>query len=247
PCPPFFELGDNLLVRSSHGCLDMPVFFLNRELKKRYKKDYFNAVNNREARFKKELYSLFPDRILKVKENIVIDVNDKRTDIDAIVFDPHLKILGLFQLKWQDAFSTSMQERFSRISNLIPKSVEWIEKIAAWIDTNNAGSILDRCKISDNDHLINDIYLFVLARNHVHFSDQALDKRAIWASWYQVIEASAKVKDLRHSDPIGEFAAKLQFFSPGNRKSFEENKSIQDFDYNIGRYHITVNRMKGNT
>ncbi len=246
PCPPFFELGDNLLTRSSHGCLDMPVFFLNRELKRRYRKDYFNAVNNREARFKNQLYSLFPESIVKVNENLVIDVNNKRTDIDAIVFDPNRKILGLFQLKWQDTFSTSMQERFSRISNLIPKSVQWIDKIVAWIKANNAKSILEKCKINDKDHRIDDIYLFVLSRNHVHFSNQTLDKRAVWASWYQVMEASAKIKDPTQSNPIGEFAAKLQFYSPGIRRDLEENKSIQDFNYNIGRYNITVNRMKGN-
>ncbi|WPV65410.1 hypothetical protein [Chitinophaga sp. LS1] len=243
PCSPFFELANNILMRSSHGCLDMPVFFLNRELKKRYQKDYFNAVNNREARFKKQLYSLFPDRILKIHENIVVKIDNKSTDIDAIIFDPERKVLGLFQLKWQDAFSTSMQERFSRISNLIPKSVEWIEKIEAWIKANNAKSILEKLKISNSDYSGYDIYLFVISRNHVHFSNQSLDKRAVWASWYQVIEASAKVKDPLQSNPIGEFAAKLRFFSPEMRNKVEGGQFIHDFDYKVAQTNISIRRM----
>lgn len=243
PCPLFFELAENVLMRSSHGCLDMPVFFLNRELKRRYPRDYFNAVNNREKRFKDQLYSLFPEKIIKTNENVVIKIDNKSTDIDAIIFDPKKKSLGLFQLKWQDTFSTSMKERFSRMSNLVPKSVEWIDKVEAWLQANGAKQILEKLNIKNEDE-IHDIHLFVLSRNHVHFSNQQLDKRAIWASWFQVIEASAKVKDPHQTDPIGEFAAKLQFFSPSMRKDLENDHAIQNSDFKIANYNISIRSSK---
>lgn len=209
---PYFHIGKDMLMRSSFGSLDRPVFFLNRELKRKYPKDYFNAVNNREARFKKQLYDLFPqERIFKIEQNIDIKIAGASTDIDAVLYDKERGTLGLFQLKWQDTFYTSMKERFSRITNLIPKSVEWIDKVENWLKSNDAATILNTLKIG-NIGKIETIHLFVISRNHVHFTNQPLDKRAIWASWYQVIETFARIKDSTMANPISELALKLNFF-----------------------------------
>jgi len=245
PPSPFFELGNDTLMRSSYGCLNSPVFFLNRELKRRYEKDYFNAVNNRELRFRNQLYDFFPeDRIIKVERNIIIKNGNESTDIDAILFDKERKNLALFQLKWQDSFSTSIVERYSRITNLIPKSVEWIDKVERWIHNNDAKSILRTLMIEEVTGQVNDIYLFVISRNHVHFSNQKLDERAIWSSWFQVIEAQAKIKSISNSNPLGDFAARLKFFNPEMRRKYEQNYVPDDFDFKFSKYNISIKSKK---
>ena len=125
PLPIFFEVGGELLIRSVAGCFSNPFSILNRELKRKYKKDYDKAVNNRENRFRNELFKLFPqNNVIKVPKEINISFNGIRTDIDAVVFDQTAGTLGLFQLKWQDRYGYSIKERYSRISNLFPKANE---------------------------------------------------------------------------------------------------------------------------
>ena len=244
PCAPYFQISENIWMRSIYGCLEMPVFFLNRELKRRFKYDYDNAVNNRELRFRNELYSLFPqERIVSVHSNVNIIIKGKvLTDIDAVLYDRERKVLGLFQLKWQDSYSSSMRERYSRISNLIPKSVEWIDKVQKWIMNSEPKKILKTCKLNYDE--IEDIHLFVISRHHMNFTSQTLDKRAIWASWFQLIEASAKVKDQSNSNPIVELAVKLKFFSPEVRNSREEKIDLEDNEFNFSKYKVKINSKR---
>ena len=230
---PYYEIGENVWMRSTEGCITMPVFFLNRELKRRFPNDYFEAVNSREERFREQLYDLFEyDWIKCINENLDIGT----TDIDAAVFDTNRKVLGLFQLKWQDYFSTSMRERRSRISNMIPKSVEWIDKVSSWYSVNDAKTILKKCGIEGSE--IQEVHLFVLSRNHVHFTNQELDERATWGSWFQLVEASSKVKDLTNANPIAEMVAKLRFLYPAVRKEVEgeikqSNMELKFADYTV--------------
>lgn len=238
---PYFHIGNDMLIRSSFGSLDRPVFFLNRELKRKYPTDYFNAVNRREDRFRKQLYSLFPqEKIVKIEQNVDIVVGEASTDIDAVLYDKVRGTLGLFQLKWQDTFYASMKERFSRITNLIPKSVEWIDKIESWLKANDEATILKTLKINETIGKIETIHLFVISRNHVHFTNQPLDKRAVWASWYQVIESDAKIKDPSGSNPISELAAKLTFFSPEQRKVIDEFKNRDNYKFKFANYEVNV-------
>ena len=158
-----------------------------KEFKRKYPQDYFKAVNRREKRFKEQLYHFFPqEKIIKIIENIEIKTDKGNTDIDAILYDKEENILALFQLKWQDPFYNSMTERFSRITNLIPKSIEWIDKIVSLLSNNSVKSILKTLKINVDVNELDDVFIFVLSREHVNFTNQKLDKRAIWASWYQI-------------------------------------------------------------
>lgn len=235
---PYYELGSDVWMRSTEGCITMPVFFLNRELKRRFPKDYFEAVNRREERFRSQLYDFFKyDWIKCINQNVDIGT----TDIDAAVFDTRRKILGLFQLKWQDAFSTSMQERRSRISNMIPKSVEWIDKIESWIAANDSKLILKQCGV-DGDK-IEDIYLFILSRNHVHFTNHKLDERATWGSWFQLVEASTKIKDPSNANPIAEMAAKLRFLYPAMRKEVEGDISLTNIELKFGGHSVKIQSL----
>jgi len=148
PPPIFIEVGGDLLMRSIYGCFANPFSILNRELKRKYKKDYDKALNNREARFRKELFAFFPqERIVKIQKEIRISFENIRTDIDAIVFDKKTGTLGLFQLKWQDPYAYSMKERSSRMTNLFPKANEWISKIKSWVSSNTDKTILNSLQI----------------------------------------------------------------------------------------------------
>lgn len=244
PSAPYFQIGEKTWMRSDFGCTNMPVFFLNRELKRRYNRDYFNAVNQRERRFKKELYELISrddDRIISIDENINITKNDKIiTDIDAILYDKERQILGLFQLKWQDPYFSSMKERYSRMTNLFPKSIEWVDKIMDWISSSNEKDILNTCKITADS--IKDIHLFVISRHTMNFTNQELDDRASWGSWYQLIEADKMVENYYNSNPIGAIAAKLKFFRPSERDKREsiKERQLQNYEFKLSDYQINV-------
>lgn len=239
--PPYIKLGSDTLLRSAYGSIERPTFFLNRELKRRYPKDYFKAVNNREKRFRDQLYSLFSqDKIVRIEDNIIIKSGDLVTDIDAVLYDKECHVLGLFQLKWQDTFSSSMKERFSRISNLLPKSVDWIDKIEHWLHNNEANTIANTLKLEPKIDDFKEIYLFVLSRNHVHFTNQELDSRAIWASWYQLFEVTSRVRALKEFNPIGELAAKLKFFNPQNKVVQDRLPKFKNIEFKFAKYKVLV-------
>jgi hypothetical protein len=239
--PMYFQVSDNQLIRSASGCFGNPFRILNSELKRRFPKDYDIAVNNRESRFRKELYGLFPhERIVKIPNEVNLSFNGMKTDIDAIAYDTATKTLGLFQLKWQDQFGHSMKERFSRITNLFPKAHEWIQKIEFWINSVDQKTILNSLQVNKyigDAKEISEIYVFVLARNHVHFTGVKTDKRVAWGSWYQLIEAMVKV-NAKFDDPIREMFVKLQTFTPENRMTREEMPKRQNFSATIGDYKL---------
>lgn len=227
PPPIFIEVGGQLLMRSVAGCFANPFSILNRELKRKYKKDYDKALNNRENRFRKELFVFFPqERIVKIHKEINISFKGIRTDIDAIVFDKQTGTLGLFQLKWQDPYAHSMKERFSRISNLFPKANEWITKIKYWLSSNTDKTILNSLQIDkelEKTCKINDICIFVLSRNQMNFTGVELDNSVAWSSWYQLIESQAMIRTL-FDDPIMEMFVKIKTFQPDFRSSMEGRK-----------------------
>lgn len=239
--PMYFQVSENQLVRSIRGCLGNPFRFLNVELKRKYKRDYDIAVNNREGRFRNDLFGLLPhERIVKIPNEINISFNGMRTDIDAIAYDKETKTLGLFQLKWQDPFAHSMKERFSRISNLFPKANEWIEKVEIWLSNNDIKTILNSLQITKyapQAREINEICVFVIARNHIHFTGVKTDERVAWGSWYQLIESLASI-ETKFEDPIKEMFVKLKFFAPEQRMTREEMPTRQHFDAKIGNYRV---------
>ncbi|AFD06879.1 hypothetical protein [Solitalea canadensis] len=227
PPPIFVEVGGQLLMRSIAGCFANPFSILNRELKRKYKKDYDKALNNRENRFRKELFLFFPqEQIVKIQREIKISFEGIKTDIDAIVFDKQTGTLGLFQLKWQDPYAHSMKERFSRITNLFPKANEWISKIRQWIAANTEQTILNSLQI-DKELVkpvkINEICVFILSRNQINFTGVELDNTVAWSSWYQLIESNAKIKTM-FDDPIREMYVKIKAFRPEFRSSMEGKK-----------------------
>lgn len=221
--PLFVKIGSRFVCRSVKGCLGAPILFLHNELKKQYPKDYFRWINERELTFRNQLYHLFDsERFVKVGRNIELNTNGIRTDIDAVLFDKKTKTLGLFQLKWQDKYAADLKARRSRISNFYPKAKEWIEKMIKWEAAASSKEILSSLNINDSD--ISTTCLFVIGRYNTYFSNQEVDERAAWGSWYHVVELAYKIKT-NFDDPIQELFFKLKLDSPKNRNVI---KDIED-------------------
>ncbi|WP_431109145.1 hypothetical protein [Winogradskyella poriferorum] len=241
PPPIFFQVADNLLITSISGSLTNPLVLLNKELKRKYRKDYDKAVNNREERFRNELFLFFQqNRIVKVPRGINILFNGIHTDIDAVVFDTKTKTLGLFQLKWQDKYHHSMKERYSRISNLFDKAKEWIGKIKDWVDSNSAKSIINSLQINKQHKAsaeIEEVYIFVISRNQMNFTGVELDSSVAWSTWHQLIESQADIGS-SIDNPIREMFVKIKALEPQNRIQRGEKPQQTKLVVELGDYKI---------
>ncbi len=200
--PPYFEFGRDQLTRSAYGGLGGALDFCLKELKRRCQADYFKAVNNRESRFRDDLYSLFVDtRYLKVNRSVLFRKKDFTTDIDAVIFDANSRTLGIFQLKWQDYYGYSLSERESRHKNLSAKTVEWVDKLSGYVDylfqSNSQSSLLSDFQLLDADNTVETVCLFVLGRNSMNFTnDKHITEKAAYGTWYQVFNATAMTRFL---------------------------------------------------
>lgn len=243
PAPMYFEVSDNLLIRSIAGCLGNPIDLLNRELKRKYRKGYDRAVNRREDRFRDELFGFFPsEQIIKIPREINVSFNGIKTDIDAVVFDTKNRTLGLFQLKWQDAFAHSMIERYSRMNNLFPKANEWIDKMRQWVDCHDGKSLLSSLQINKElkgNYEINEVCVFVLSRNQMNFTGmEDLDETVAWGSWHQLIESQSRIKT-SSDDSIKNMFYKLKMLSPASRIDRDEVLANTEISFEMGEYSIS--------
>ena len=194
PPAPFIRIAKNSLVHSVAASQINPFDFLNRELKRRFEKDYFNAVNMREAVFRRQLYELFQGEHYCKRDKAIKIISEKgTTDIDAAIYDKDTGVLGIFQLKWQDVYGNSLKERFSRIKNLYPKAIEWIDKVESWILSNRNKDLLNRL-FSLSNHVPKKIFIFVICRHNTFFTGYDVDKRAAWSSvWYLLKVLNSKI------------------------------------------------------
>jgi hypothetical protein len=165
-----------------------PCTFLATELKRRYRKDWDRAVNEREKKFCLDLYQLLQTpRYIPGPENFTLRSanGEMATDIDAVLFDSHSNGLYLFQLKWFDVFGLSLKERHSKIQNLL-KVNKWVELVWNWAMSQSSDSVLRALKLRPNTLVTKPltIRLFVLTRYSARFSgSHKFDARAAWLSW----------------------------------------------------------------
>lgn len=242
PPPMYFQVSENLTIRSIAGCLSDPFSLLTRELKRKFRSDYDKAVNRREDRFRKDLFMFFPhENIIKIPREINISYNGIKTDIDAVVFDSKTGTLGIFQLKWQDPYAKDMTERYSRMSNLFPKANEWVSKMKFWATNNTSKTIFNSLQINKqlkDRRDIKEICCFVISRNQMNFTGMEIaDETVAWSSWHQLIESQAKIEtDI--DDPIREMFVKIKLFSPENRIKIEELPQAEDIKVQIGKVKV---------
>lgn len=194
PAGPFacqYMIGNGSVVKMITGCLDNPFQFMLRELRRRFPDDWDKSVDYREDIFRRDLFDVFSlfNGVAVFTDNVNISSSAGKTDIDALVVDFRLKIAGVFQLKWQDLYGSSMRERESKKVNFLKTGNAWVEKASRWFDEGKMPETLISLGIpKESATQIKRARFFVLGRNFSHFSgDCPMDARAAWGTWAQVL------------------------------------------------------------
>ena len=191
PAPPLLRLDEQHLVWSLAGLLSEPFLFLRRELRRRYSYEYHTASHEHEGIFRQDLYQLFLDkRFVRSAGSVVLRgaQGDLTTDVDALIFDRKTGALALFELKSQDPFAYSRQERVRQRDNFYNAGKQVVACLQ-WLNRNGANTLLARLDQTLVKRLkVQKTYIFVLGRYLAHFFDgPEFDRRAAWGTWSQVL------------------------------------------------------------
>lgn len=232
---PFQRINSGSLVFSIAGTLSSPFDFMLAELYREYRNDWDQSVDEREERFREDLYDLFPtERFAKSPGPLVLKSEGATvTDIDAAVFDRETEALALFQLKWQEAFGTSMTKRNSKMMNFLSESNRWVSAVSTFL--HESPHALDN-RIGEGivpNHDTVSIHLFVIGRHFSHFSGRVTrDTRAAWGTWPQMLRLFKE--STVGSDPITWLQEKLQEESTSLRTPVK----LEAYEMRIGDYRI---------
>lgn len=236
--PVFVEIGRNKLLRPLWGSLSEPYMFLLRELRRRYRSDWDNAVNAREQMFRDDLYTLFQsDRFHKLRRNAVLKSDGVIiTDVDALIFDRQTGEMGIFQLKWQDFIGNSMRERESKKKNLLHTGNQWIERVSTWLSNVDLKTLAQIFDLSGDDVVkIKSFRMFLLGRNSAFFSGNwTPDTRAAWGIWPQFLRLLDNLPN--YENPIESLFLALQKDSPLKKPSPE----FDPHEMEIGNVTIVI-------
>ena len=180
---PIVQTSANFCVLPCYG-LDMnPFIFLATELRERYKSDWFEAANAREARWVTDLLSLFPAPRWRCAHAVKIKRGGKVvTDIDFVAYDSTSRTIAIFQLKWQQPSAGDEKIRRNNAGNLMGESNRWVAAVAEWLDAEGLTVLAQRLGIRRDE--LTGASLFVLGRYSAHFSGHSnADPRAAWSDW----------------------------------------------------------------
>jgi hypothetical protein len=232
PAPPLIQTASDHLVWSATGLLTTPILFLARELKRRHARDYHDNARLREEVFRRELYALFPgprfSRSAGPVELRRAD-GDARTDLDALVFDRKSGTLAIFELKAQDPFPRSADERARQGDNFFYANKQ-VAAIAQWLQRNDATELLARFdRPAARTFRAQRVYLFVLGRYVAHFADgRASDRRAAWGSWPRLLRLlDERPLGLADANPLGSLHARLMKDTPLTRPADTSVREIR--------------------
>ncbi len=191
PLPYHISFGRYFSLLPQFGYISNTCTFLVTELKRKYRKDWDKAVNQREAKFQQDLYALLLEpRYIRGRENVMLRSSNgsTATDIDAVLLDTTANCLYLFQLKWFDIFGLGLRERQSKLTNLL-KANKWVDQVSSWVSTLPQRELFIRLGLQR--HLpaaAVEVRLFVLTRNSARFSGlHQYDERAAWIAWPRLV------------------------------------------------------------
>jgi hypothetical protein len=219
PAPPLLRLDEQHLVWSLTGLLSEPFLFLTRELKRRHSYEYHTASHVHEEVFRQDLYQLFSDkRFVRSAESVELRgvQGDLTTDVDALIFDRKTGVLALFELKSQDLFAYSRQER-RRQRDYFYNAGKQVLACVQWLNRNGANALLARLDPKRVKRLkVQKTYIFVLGRYLAHFFDgPEFDRRAAWGTWPQVLRLVNEVSfGAEEANPIQSLYNKLMKDTP---------------------------------
>jgi len=216
--PPLIRLDAERVAWSGYGLLSEPLIFLMRELRRRHTQEYHNSAYLREGVFRDNLYRLFADRRF-ARSTGRIELKRRgvaRTDLDALVFDRKTGTLGVFELKAQDPFARSVEERQRQRDNFFHANHQ-VSAILEWVHHHGPDDMLARFDAHTAKRFrVQKVYVFVLGRYLAQFDGGPQpDRRAAWGSWAQVLgamEDSPAAADGRN--PLGTLFARLRDATP---------------------------------
>jgi hypothetical protein len=216
--PPLIQLEAGRLVWSARGLLGEPFIFLTRELRRRHAQEYHNSAHLREGVFREDLYRLFGDRrfVLSAGRVELKRSGAARTDLDALVFDRKTGTLGICELKAQDPFARSVEERLRQRDYFLQANRQ-VSAILEWLQRHGPDDLLSRFDERGAKRFhVHKVYVYVLGRYLAHFAGgPEPDRRAAWGSWPQVLQIAADGSlDPGQRNPLGALFARLRNATP---------------------------------
>lgn len=204
PLPYNLRFGKYFALLPQFGQLGNACTFLVTELRRKYREDWDKAVNKREALFQQDLYALLPEPChIKGRENVVLRASSKTTstDIDAVLFERSSNCIYLFQLKWFDVFGLRLKERQSKLTNLLDKGTEWIDRVQHWLSTVPRKEVVKALALDQyTESQTAEIRLVILTRHSAQFSGpHKYDERAAWISWPTLYRAVSETPSIPFS------------------------------------------------
>jgi hypothetical protein len=235
--PPLIRLYQGQVIPSAVGLLGEPLVFLARQLRRRHAQEYHNAARLREDVFRQDLYRLFGDnRFVLSPRGVELRRSGKpRTDVDALVFDRKMGALGVFELKAQDPFAGSVEERKQQRDNFFHANRQ-VSAILDWVQRNGPDDLLLRFdeRTAKRFH-VQKVYVFVLGRYTAHFSGgPEPERRAAWGSWPQVLRiVEDESLDSGRRDPLGILFARLRDAAPESTPANAGTQTITVRDFRL--------------
>jgi hypothetical protein len=237
PSPPLIRTAPDHVIMSASGCLDEPFQFLLLRLRDLYPLDWDKAVDHREEVFRQELYRALTDatqeRFVNSQQAVNLRAEGKvLTDVDAAIYDRETQELGLFQLKWQEAFGASLTRRASSAKNFTVPARKWVETVSRWVEAKSPSEIRKHFRLGDGSNLPIRVRLFVLGRFAAHFTEfEHPDDRSAWGTWPQVLNLAASTHDSGSvaveatTNPIAWLDQQLRSKSPFRSGSMVEERT----------------------
>jgi hypothetical protein len=143
--------------------------------------------------------------------------------------------LGVFELKAQDPFARSVEERKRQRDNFFHANRQ-VSAILDWVQRNGPDDLLLRFdeRTAKRFH-VQKVYVFVLGRYTAHFSGgPEPERRAAWGSWPQVLRiVEDESLDSGRRDPLGILFARLRDAAPESTPANAGTQTITVRDFRL--------------
>ena len=234
-CAPLIKISKDQYIHSCAGSLYHPFLFLLDNISLLFPKECNVNRNDREAVFRKQLYDMFQNRFFCVGHPVKIKKQKQEiTDIDAVIVDKTTGEIAFFQLKWQDHTNLSFKTLLSKSKNYAEKATKWVQDISKWISDTSEKEIADRLGLKPKYIDKNNIYLFVLGREHGNYTGFIPDNaNCTWVQWYHLLNYILRVHPSGIS--ISQMHNDLSNESPHNIKVTHKSAT-----YKYGKYRFTI-------